>query len=88
MAQKKTKIKRLVKGMLKESNKNILRNLDKVLNSSSIDIDGWDENTNPMILPKCILTAILKNESQQYEAKGTSFEKQIKNEVKNIMYFI
>ena len=31
-----------------------------------------------MILPKCIVTAILQDESTQYEGKGTSFEKQVK----------
>lgn len=41
-----------------------------------------------MILPKCIVTALLQNESRQYEGKGTSFEKTVKREVKNITYFL
>jgi hypothetical protein len=41
-----------------------------------------------MILPKCIVTAILQNESTQYEAKGTSFEKHVKKEAKNICSFL
>ena len=88
MRSKKQEIKRLVKDMLIESNKKALKNIDVVLNSGYIDIDGWDEKNAPMILPKCILTAILENEARQYTARGTNYEKQMKKEVKNIQYFL
>lgn len=86
--KKKEKIKELVKDMLIESHEHALQNIDRALNSGAIDIDGWDENNAPMVLPKCILTAILENEARQYTAKGTSFEKKMKKEVKNISYFL
>lgn len=86
--QKKTNIKKLVSDMLKDSNKKMLVNLEKALNSGAVDIDGWDEKNSPMILPKCIITALLQQESTQYDGTGTSFEKEIKKEVKNIRYFI
>lgn len=86
--RKEEKIKTLVKEMLKESHESMIKKIDKVLISGAIDIDNWDENIAPMILPKCIVTAILQNESKQYEAKGTSFEKEIKKEVNNIRYFL
>jgi hypothetical protein len=41
-----------------------------------------------MIIPKCITTALLEQECTQWDASGTSFEKQIKKEVKNIRYFL
>jgi len=63
-------------------------NLKKVLNSGAIDVDNWDENNNPMILPKTILIALLESEADQYKAKGTSFEKEINKGVKNLKYFI
>ena len=85
---KKDKIKSLVTDMLQESYEDMLKKVDKVLNSGSINIDSWEESINPMVLPKCIITAILKNESTQYEGKGTSFEKYIKKEVRNIRYFL
>lgn len=88
MENSKRKIKSLVEDMLNESHEAMIKKIDKVLNSGYVDVDGWDENHNPMILPKCIVTAILQNESKQYEGKGTSFEKEIKKEVKNIKYFI
>jgi hypothetical protein len=85
---KKRKIKKLVKDMLIESHKKALANIDKALNSGCIDIESWDESINPMVLPKTILTAILEEESRQYSARGTSFEKQMKKEVENIKYFL
>ena len=85
---KKNKVKSLAADMLKESFESMIKKIDAALNSGAIDIDTWDPQNNPMILPKCIVTAILKNESTQYEGKGTSFEKQIKKEVTNIQYFL
>ena len=85
---KKNQIKALVIDMLEESNKAMISKVEKVLNSGCIDIESWDKEINPMIIPKCIVTAILENESCQYQAKGTSFEKEIKKEVENIKYFI
>lgn len=74
--------------MLNESHEAMIKKIDKALNSGAIDIDSWDESHNPMILPKCITTAIMQNESAQYEGKGTSFEKEVKKEVRNIRYFL
>lgn len=87
-AQKRKKIKSLVVDMMKESYEHMIKKIDTALDSSAVDIDGWDELYSPMILPKCIITAILEGESTQYSASGTSFEKQIKKEVKNIRYFL
>ena len=86
--QKKQEIKRLVNDMLTESFEAMKKNIDKILNSGAIDVDTWEAETAPMILPKCILTAILKHESHQYEGKGTSFEKYVKKESNNIQLFL
>ncbi len=86
--EKKIKIKSLVEDMLKDSYDNMIKNVEKAINSGAIDIDGWDENTSPMILPKIILTAILQDESGQYSGRGTSFENKVKKEVKNLRYFL
>jgi len=84
----KAKIKQLVIEMLKESQEKALKNLDKVLDCGAIDAEAWDENNGRMLVPKAIVIALLKEEADQYSAKGTSFEKQIKKDVKNIGYFI
>jgi hypothetical protein len=61
----------------------------KVLNSGCIDIDGWDFNSSPMLIPKSIIAAILQQEAEaNYMGKGTSKEKIIKKEIRNIRYFI
>lgn len=86
--EKKDRIRELVIDMLNDSHAAMIGKVDKVLKSRAINIDSWDEEINPMIIPKCIITAILQNESHQYEGKGTSFEKQVKKEVKNINYFL
>lgn len=86
--QKKTIIKKHIKDMLKDSHKAMLKNLDRILQSGCIDVDSWDPHNAPMILPKTIVTALLEEESTQYTGRGTSFEKQIKKEVKNIRHFI
>lgn len=86
--EKKDRIRELVIDMLNDSHTAMIGKVGRVLKSGAIDIDSWDEEINPMIIPKCIITAILQNESHQYEGKGTSFEKQVKKEVKNINYFL
>ena len=86
--EKKQKIKALVDEMLEISRKDMSKKIDRILNSGSLDIDNWREDYNPMILPKIIITALLQNESTQYDGSGTSFEKEIKKEVKNLSYFL
>lgn len=86
--EKKARVKTLVQDLLNDSHTAMMSKIDSVLNSGAIDIDFWDENSAPMILPKCIATAIMQNEIHQYEAKGTSFEKRIQKEVKNIQYYL
>ena len=86
--EKKEKVKQLAIDMLTESLAAMIKQVDKAINSGAIDIDQWSEDDKPMILPKIITTAILQTESEQYEGKGTSYEKYIKKEVKNVKYFL
>ena len=88
METKRDKIKGLVVNLLNQSHEEMYFKIDAALNSGAIDIDSWQEDDSPMILPKIIITAILENESTQYQGKGTSFEKKIKKEVKNLRYFL
>ena len=86
--EKQKKIKSLVVDMLNYSHKAMVEKIDAALNSGAVDIDSWDEKNALMILPKCIVTALLQRESNQYEGKGTSFEKKIKKETSNLKYYI
>ena len=88
MQAKKNKIKKLVKEMLINSNYEMLKKIDKALNSGAVDVESWDENNNSMILPKIILIAILENEADQYKATGTVFENEVKKGVRYLRYMI
>lgn len=87
-ADKKKKIKDLAVEMLTNALPKMEELVEKSLNSGALDIDSWDLNNNPMILPKTIVIAVLETEAEQYKANGTSFEKEIKKEVKNLKYFL
>jgi len=86
--KKEKKVETLVNMLLDKSHEAMKNAVTKAINSGALDIDSWDENSNPMIIPKIIATALLECESHKYSAKGTSFEKLIKKEVKNLKYFI
>ena len=89
MESNKEKIKKLVKKMLIKSHHETVKNIDKVLDSGCIDVDGWDDECAPMIIPKAIVIAILIYEARsQYAAIATSVENQIKKEVENIHCFL
>lgn len=88
METNKDLILNLVTEILNDSHSAMLKDLTKVLDSGCVDIENWDRTNNPMVLPKIIATAILQHASTQCEGKGTSFQKKIKKEVKNIRYFL
>lgn len=85
---KREKIKKLAVDMLNESYQEALKNIDKALDSGAVNIEEWDSERNFMLLPKSIVIAVLNNESKQYSVKGTSFEKLVAKEIKNIERFI
>lgn len=86
--EKIEKIKSLVIDMINESHDAMIKKVDNVLKSGLVDLSQWDENINPMILPKSILSALLQHESSQYDGSGTCFEKEVKNNVKKIKYIL
>ena len=85
---KRAMIKSHCVDMLTRSLVEMTKKIDKALNSGAIDVDGWDPNVNPMLLPKAMVIAIMEDEADQYSAKGTSFETQISYESKNIKLFL
>jgi hypothetical protein len=86
--EKKEKIEALVIEILNDSKEAMVKKITMALNCGALDIEDWDENKSPMIVPKIIIAALLESESTQYSARGTSFEKKIKKEVKNLRYYI
>ena len=86
--QKKALIRKHVKNMLKQSHDAMVKKIEKAMSCGALNISDYDPTYNSMILPKVIVTALLKDESTQYSGRGTSFEKSIKKEVKNLKYFL
>jgi hypothetical protein len=86
--EKKDAIRAHVEDILKMSHEAMMKKIDRAINSGAVDADSWDPNAAPMILPKCIVAAIMQQEATQYDGKGTSYERKIKKEVRNIRYFI
>ena len=86
--EKKQAIKKLVVEMLKESQEEMIEKIDTIIESGAVDVENWNENFNKMIIPKTIVTALLETESKQRDGRGTSFEKQVKRDVKVICNFL
>jgi len=87
--KKKNLIKRHVKIMMRDSQKHMMEKLEKVLVSGCIDLENWDAENAPMIVPKAIMCALLDNEHFQYAPPKTiASYKQWKKEKRNITYFI
>ena len=86
--EKKQAIKKLVVEMLKESQEEMIEKIDTIIESGAVDVENWNENFNKMVIPKTIVTALLENESKQRDGRGTSFEKQVKRDVKDICNFL
>lgn len=82
--ENKEKIKLIVKACLKQSAEAMEAKIEKAIKSGALDISNWDEKFNSMIIPKTIVIALLEDEADQYKARGTSFEKQIKKDVNNL----
>lgn len=82
------KIHKIVEDILNESHVAMKRKISKAITSGAIDINSWDENNNPMILPKIIAIAILENEANQYKGIGTIFEKDVKKKSNNLKLFL
>jgi len=85
---KAEKIVKLANEMLDEAIPEIRKKIERAVKVGAIDIDSWDEHNNPMILPKVILIASLESDAEQYKAKGTSFEKRVELEVRNLKIFL
>jgi hypothetical protein len=85
----KSDLKKIIVEMLEESNKSMIKKIDRLLDWGVVDVESWGElEYGKMILPKCIIMALLINESDQYSAKGTSFEKESKKQVKNLIRYL
>jgi len=86
--RKKEKITQMVVNLLLGSHEKMVEKISNLLNSGAIDLDSWNDKFDSMILPKTIATVLLQDESVQYTCTGTSFEKRIKKDAKNLKNFL
>ena len=86
--EKRARIKALALELLEQSHADMVKKIDKALNSGAVDPESWSPLFAPMILPKCIVGAILEDEAAQYDGGGTSYAKEMKADIKNIRRFI
>lgn len=84
---KKNEIKKHVKNMFKQSENALDKKLGTLFLSGAIDIESWDENSNPLLLPKAILYAFLDLEKEQF-MPGGRLGKEVKKEAQNIKYYL
>lgn len=61
-------------------------NLERVLKSGCIGFDEYNENVNPMVLPKAIVTALLEEEVSQLVPSFKN--KEFDENRKNVKHFI
>ena len=80
---KKKRMKELVVGLLEDSQEIMISKIDHALNSGLINVEDWD---GTYIEPKCIGKALLESEadSYNYSGKGTTHERKVKKQVKNL----
>jgi len=88
MSYKKAFIESHVKSMIADSTKAMEKKLTTLIESGAIDIEGYDTEHSPMVLPKSIVVALFESEAHQYKGTGTSSERLVKKNVRNFRYFI
>jgi len=87
--QKQEAIKKIVFEMLENDLCNINEKIDRALKSGCIDVEAWDENCNPMILPKSIIVAVYEDRARCFHpSKDSKRYKEVRKNVKNISLFI
>ena len=69
-----------VNKLINESADCMKKNVDRVLNNGSVDIENYEDN---FLLPKIILQALLKEESFQYKLEGK--DKKVSDNIYNCL---
>ena len=86
--EKKEKIKEIVLDEAEYVINKFAEKIDKLFEAKAINIEAWDVDNTPMIIPKCILAALLDQAILSYNGRGTGYKRQMTKEIKNIRYFL
>lgn len=85
---KKAEIKLLVSSLLTDFVESVDQQVNTALNCGALDVEGWNKDINPMILPRIIIVTIFQRAAEQFGARGTSWSKIINDEVSNLRCFL
>ena len=77
----KTELKKKTNQLIKHAVAGMRKNIDRAILSGSMDIKGAP---NDYILPKALLMALLQEEINQVDGRGTCFHKKQKKQAKAI----
>ena len=75
----KEQVQQKTRELITESANHMCKNIDRILSSGSIDIEGYEDN---YLLPKMMLCALLKEEIHQY--KPLSRDRQMDKDIDNM----
>lgn len=86
--QKEKIVRQIVWFMIRESAAHAQSRVTEAIKSGAINIDDYDPVCAPMVLPKTITAALLQAEIRPLLGTGTKYEKQVKKDIKNLLYFL
>lgn len=86
--QKEKIVRQLVWNMIRESAYHAQSRVTEAIKSGAINIDEYDFEHAPYVLPKTITAALLQAEIRPLLGKGTKYEKQVKKDIKNLLHFL
>lgn len=81
----KKEVRKKTRELIQYTSKWMRRDLEKVLSSGCINLNNWESN---YLLPKTIMLALHQEQMRNYDGRGTSYERKIKKEAKNIYLHI
>jgi len=77
----KKQLQKKTRSLIFEASKHMRKNIDRAINSGSIDVSSWDNN---WLLPKLLLNALLMEEQHQYAPPAGMNERQYKKQIESI----
>jgi len=81
----KTELRKKTNKLISDAVSGMRKNMEKAISSGSMNIEEADDN---YILPRSLVIALLQEEINQFDCKGTDFEKEVKKNAKNIYAMI
>lgn len=85
LEEKKKVIAQITNEFLNNAFEKMQEKITRAIQCDALDIEQYDSEFNTAIIPKTIVAALLLEEAEQWKCKGTSFEKQMEKDVKQLL---